>query len=169
MSEETFEESTTLVSITVSLDLIMMALDSLLSQAFIRLGQKRLGISRITLWTRSWISEHWEQEIRFKEPAMNPKAAISRIRQVVETLPQPGPVEQLGMKITGTGRPQGRQNSLITAVRAQEHLLDEIKQLEFRLGGPQLFQVKELEAWSRMPERRYTLAPFKPLNLPECY
>lgn len=54
MSEETFEESTTLAAITVSLDLIMMALESLLSQSFIRLGQKRLGISRITLWTRSW-------------------------------------------------------------------------------------------------------------------
>ena len=90
---------------------------------------------------------------------MNTKAAISRIRQVVETLPQPGPVEQLGMKITGTGRPQGRQNSRISTVRAQEHLLDEIKQLEFRLGAPQLFQVKEVEPWSRMSERRYTLAP----------
>jgi len=159
MSEETFEESTTLASITVSLDLIMMALESMLLQAFIFLGQKRLGISRITLWTRSWVSEHWEQDIRFKEPVMNAKAAISRIRQAVETFPQPGPVEQLGMKITGTGRPQGRQNSLISGVRAQERLLDEIKQLEFRLGAPQLFQVKEVESWSRMPERRYTLAP----------
>ena len=159
LSEETFEESTTLASITVSLDLILMALESLLSRAFIRLGQKGLGISRITLWTRSWISEHWEQDICFKEPVMNTKAAISRIRQVVETLPQPGPVEQLGMKITGTGRPRGRQNSLISAVRAQEHLLDEIKQLEFRLGAPQLFQVKEVEPWSRIPERRYTLSP----------
>jgi DNA polymerase-4/protein ImuB len=159
ISEETFEESTTLASITVSLDLIIMALESLLTRAFIRLGQKGLGISRITLWTRSWISEHWEQDIRFKEPVMNTRAAITRIRQVIETLPQPGPVEQLGMKITGTGRPRGRQNSLISAVRAQEHLLDEIKQLEFRLGAPQLFQVKEVEPWSRIPERRYTLAP----------
>jgi DNA polymerase-4 len=159
LSEETMEESTTLASITVSLDLILMALETMLSRAFVRLGQKGLGISRITLWTRSWVSEHWEQDIRFKEPAMNTKTAISRIRQIVEMFPQPGPVEQLGMKITGTGRSPGRQKSLISAVRAQEHLLDEIKQLEFRLGAPQLFQVKEVEPWSRIPERRYTLAP----------
>jgi DNA polymerase-4 len=159
LSEETIEEFITLDSITVSLDLILMTLESMLSRVFARLGQKGLGISRITLWTRSWVSEHWEQDIRFKEPAMNTRTAISRIRQIMETGPQPGPVEQLGMKITGTGRPQGRQKSLISAVRAQEHLLDEIKQLEFRLGAPQLFQVKEVEPWSRIPERRYTMAP----------
>jgi DNA polymerase IV len=159
LSEEIIEESTTLASITISLDLILMTLESLLSRAFIRLSQKGLGISRITLWTRSWVSEYWEQDIRFKEPAMNTRTAISRIRQIIETVPQSGPVEQLGMKITGTGKPQGRQKSLISAVRAQEHLLDEIKQLEFRIGAPQLFQVKEVEPWSRIPERRYTLVP----------
>jgi DNA polymerase-4 len=159
LSEETMEESTTLVSITVSMELILMMLETMLSRAFVRLAQKGLGISRITLWTRSWISEYWEQDIRFKEPAMNTKAGISRIRQILEMFPQPGPVEQLGMKITGTGRPYGRQKSLILTVRAQEHLLDEIKQLEFRLGASQLFQVKEVEPWSRIPERRYMLAP----------
>ncbi len=159
ISEETFEESTTLASITVSLDTIMMALESLLSRAFIRLGQKRLGISRITFWTCSWISEHWEKDIRFKEPVMNTKSAISRIRQVVETHPQPGPIEQLGMKITGTGRPKGRQSSLMSAVRVQEHLLDEIKQFELRMGRPLLCQLKEVEPWSRIPERRYIIAP----------
>jgi len=122
-----------------------MAVEDLLSRSYIKLGKRGLGISRITLWTRSWVSEHWDQEIRFKEPAMNAHAAISRIRQIVETVPQPGPVEQLGMKITATGRPQGKQKSLISAVRAQERLLDEIKQMELRLGAPQLFQVREVE------------------------
>ena len=63
------------------------------------------------------------------------------------------------MKITGTGRLTGRQRSLMAQVRAREHLLDEIKQLELRLGSPQLFQVKEVEPWSRIPERRYALTP----------
>ena len=79
------------------------------------------------------------QDIRFKDPAMNIRTAMLRIRHILETAPQPGPVEQIGVKITGTGRLHGRQKSLISAVRAQEHLLDEIKQLEFRLGAPQLF------------------------------
>ncbi len=130
-----------------------------MSKAFLQLSQRGLGISRIQLWTRSWVAEHWERDISFKDPAMSTRAAMSRIRHILETVPQPGPVEQIGVKITGTGRLQGRQKSLISAVRAQEHLLDEIKQLEFRLGAPQLFHVKEVEPWSRIPERRYTLAP----------
>jgi DNA polymerase-4/protein ImuB len=31
--------------------------------------------------------------------------------------------------------------------------------LEFRLGGPQLYRIKEVEPWSRIPERRYALIP----------
>ena len=77
----------------------------------------------------------------------------------MENVTQPGPVEELGMKITGTGRFTGRQKSLMAQVRAREHLLDDIKQLEFRLGGHQVFQVKEVEPWSRIPERRYALTP----------
>jgi len=157
--EENIEESTTLSSPTVTLELLLMELEAMLTRAFVRLVQKNLGISRIMLWTRSWISEHWEELVRFKEPAMNSKAVLSRIRQVMENVTQPGPVEELGMKITGTGRFTGKQKSLMTQVRAQEHLLDDIKQLEFRLGGHQLFQVKEVEPWSRIPERRYALTP----------
>ena len=159
LTEQTMEESTTLDSITLSLDLILMTLESMLSKAFVKLGQKGMGISSITIWTRSWVSEHWEQNIRFKEPAMNTRTAMSRIKQFIENVPQPGPVEQLGMKITGTGRPHGKQRSLMSQVRDQEHLLDEIKQLELRLGGPLLFKLKEVEPWSRIPERRCILAP----------
>ena len=159
LTEQNIEETTTLPSVTVSLDLLLMALEDLLSKAFVKLGQRNMGMRSITIWTRSWVSEHWEQNIRFKEPAMNTKIALSRIRQIMENTPQPGPVEQLGIKVTGTGRPHGKQKSLISQVRAQEQLLEEIKQLELRLGSPQLFQLKEVEPWSRIPERRYTLAP----------
>jgi DNA polymerase-4 len=116
-----------------------------------------MGIQIINLWTRSWMGEHWEQVIRCKEPAMNTRDAISRIRSVMENTPQPGPVEQMGMKITGMNRTHGKQKSLLSA---EEYLLDDIRRLEMRLGAPQLFQVKELEPWSRIPERRYTLHPW---------
>jgi DNA polymerase-4/protein ImuB len=159
LTEETVEESATLPSVTTSLDVMLAALESLLSRAFTVFGPKGMGIRRITLWTRSWLSEHWECSIRFKEPVMSVKPALSRIKQVMENTPQPGPVEQVGMKITGLGRQHGRQRSLFSEVRAKDHLMDDIKQLEFRLGGPQLYKVVEVEPWSRIPERRYALKP----------
>ena len=84
---------------------------------------------------------------------------IRRLKQVLEKYPQPGPVERLGMEITGVGRRAGRQKSLFAEVRARDRLLDDIKQLEMRLGSPQIFKIKEVEPWSRIPERRYALVP----------
>jgi DNA polymerase-4/protein ImuB len=131
----------------------------LLSRAFIRFESKGMGIRSINLWTRSWLAEHWERNINFKEPAMNTKTVLSRIKQIMENAPQPGPVEQLGMKVTGLSRQHGKQRSLFAEVRNKEHLLNDIKQLEFRLGGTQLYKIKEVEPWSRIPERRYALTP----------
>jgi DNA polymerase IV len=161
-TEEVIEESTILSSMTVSLEAILLMVESLLSRAFARDSLKGKGISSINLWTRRWGSGHWEQEIHFKEPAMDVKTALSRIKPVLENCPQPGPVEQMGMKLTGLGYRRGRQKSLFSEIRAKDHLLDDIQQLEIRLGSPQVFRIKEVEPWSRIPERRYALTP---LNL----
>lgn len=157
--EEIIEESTTLSSVTTSLDVMLVSIEAILAHVFIKLETKGMGIRSINLWTRSWLSEHWERNINFKEPAIHTKTALARIKQVMENYPQPGPIEQLGMKITGLCGQHGRQKSIFTEVRAKDHLLDDIKQLEFRLGGPQLYKIKEVEPWSRIPERRYALTP----------
>jgi DNA polymerase-4 len=159
VTEEVIAESTMLPTVTVSLDIMLMAIEAMLARAFVRLEARGRGISRINLWTLSLLREHREKDINFKEPAMNVKTALTRIRHVMESCPQPGPVEQLGIKVTGLGRQKGKQKSLFTEVRAQEHLLEDVRQLEFRLGGPQVYSVKEVEPWSRIPERRYALIP----------
>ena len=157
--KELIEESAVLPSDTVSIEILMTALEAMLNSAFIKLNRKKFGISSIKICTRTWLGEHWEETVHFKEPAMNSKFSLYRIRQVMENTAQPGPVETIDITITGTRRFCSKQKSLIAIVRAQEHLLEEIKQLEFRLGGTGVFQVKEVEPWSRMPERRYALSP----------
>jgi len=157
--EEVIEESAALPSVTVSLDAILVALESLLARIFAGNTLKGRGIHSLTLWTRSWNAEHWERNINFKEPAMDVRSAVSRIKRILENYPQPGPVEQAGIKITGLGYPRGRQKSLFREVRAKDHLAEDIKQLELKLGNPQVYTVKEVEPWSRIPERRYALTP----------
>jgi DNA polymerase-4 len=158
-TEEVIEENTTLSSVTVSLEALLVTWEALLSRAFVRFGPKGMGVRSINLWTRSWTAQHWERDIQFKEPAMNVRSVISRIKQVIESYPQPGPVERLGIKVTGLGHQSGKQKSLFTELRAQDHLMDDIKQLELRMGSPQVFKIKEVEPWSRIPERRYALTP----------
>jgi DNA polymerase-4/protein ImuB len=156
--EETIEESAVLPSVTISLDSMLVAVEALLIRAFAR-DLKGRGIRSLMLWAKIWPSGYWEKSIKFKEPAMNTKKALSRIKPMLENSPPPGPVEELGLKLTGLGASSGRQSNLLTDIRAQDHLLNDIRQLEFRLGGPQVFKIKELEPWSRIPERRRVLAP----------
>jgi DNA polymerase-4/protein ImuB len=159
MMEVTREETATLPSVTVSLEAILFTVETLLRRVFTSLASKGLGVRSLDLWTRTWNAENWERTIRFKEPAMDLKNALARVKRVLEDYPQPGPVEQLGMSITRLGYPRGRQRSLFSDMRAKEHLAEDIKQLESRLGTPQVYKVKEVEPWSRIPERRYALAP----------
>jgi DNA polymerase IV len=157
--EENIEENAALSSVTVSLDVITVAIESLLVRLFDGPAFKGKGIRSLTLWTRTWNAEHWEKTINFKEPALDVRSAMSRIKRTMEDYPQPGPVEQAGLHITGLGYPRGRQKSLFRDIRAKEHLAEDIKQLELKLGNPQVYTVKEVEPWSRIPERRYALLP----------
>lgn len=157
--EKAIDESTTLSSVTVSLEAILLAVESLLSKVFTRSSLKGKGIRSLTLWTRTWNAESWERTIQFKEPSMDIRTTLSRIKRILEDYPQPGPVEQVGMRINRLGYPRGRQKSLLSEIRAKDHLMEDIKQLELRLGNPQIYKVKEVEPWSRIPERRYALTP----------
>jgi DNA polymerase-4 len=157
--EKTMEESAVLASVSVSLEAILAAAESLLVRVFAGIGRRGLVIRSLALWTRTWNEESWERTIQFKEPAMDIKAAMARIKRVLEDYPQPGPVEQVGIKVERLGYPRGRQTSLFSEIRAQDHLMDDIRQLEFRLGNPQVYKLKEVEPWSRIPERRYALTP----------
>jgi DNA polymerase IV len=157
--EENIEESSALSSVTVSLEAILISVEALLSRVFSGDSLKGRGIRGLTLWTRGWNAGHWEHSISYKEPAMDIRSVISRVKYILENFAQPGPVEQVGIKITGLGYRSGQQKSLFSEVRARDRLMTDIKQLNFRLGGPQVFTLKEIEPWSRIPERRYILAP----------
>lgn len=159
MMQQTIEENTTLPAVAVSLEAILAAAESLLARIFDSSALKGKGILSFVLWTRGWDAEHWERSVRFKEPILSVRAALTRTRHVLESFPQPGPVEQVGIRITGLGCGVDRQKSLFPEVRARDHLLDDIRQLEFQMGGPCVFKIKEIEPWSRIPERRYALTP----------
>lgn len=157
--EETIEESTTLSSVTVSLEVLLITAEALFARFFARDLLNGRGIRSLILWTQSPGAGHWERSVRFRELAMDVKSAISRVKFTLERYPQPGPVEEMGFRITGLGYRRGRQWSLFAETRAKDNLLADIKDLELRRGAPEVFKIKEVEPWSRIPERRYVLAP----------
>jgi DNA polymerase IV len=156
--EETLEEDITLNWVTTSIEALISNVESLLVKAMKKERRGR-GISCLTIWTQGGDGRGWEKTVNFKEPAMDVKSALQRIKYYFENCPQPGPVEQIGIKITRLGHGVSHQKSIFSEIRAKDHLMDDIKQLDLRLGDHQVYQVKEIEPWSRIPERRYALAP----------
>jgi DNA polymerase-4/protein ImuB len=69
------------------------------------------------------------------------------------------------MKLTlgGITGESGIQSSLFSDVRKREQLKEMMRQLEVLLGcKPPIYQMKEVEPWSRIPERRQALVLFDP-------
>ena len=156
---EVITENLELESPTSIAEILLAGFECLLSRTFASLLSRNMGISRLDIKARTVNGESRGKSIFFKSPAMELKTAIKRIGHVLENWPQPGPVERLGIRITGTSFPPSRQKSLLPQVKSTGHLLGEISQLELKLGGPQLFKFKEAEPWSRIPERRHILTP----------
>jgi DNA polymerase IV len=157
--EEAIEENTTLTWVTTSVTALISTVESLLVKAMAAKDFHGRGISCLVLWTQGGDSRRWEKTVNFKEPAMDVRSALPRIKYFLENYPQPGPVEQVGIRITRLGYGVARQKSIFAEVRSKDHLMEDIRQLDLRLGDHQVYQVKEIEPWSRIPERRYALAP----------
>lgn len=157
--EQAVEENTTLAWVTTSVEALVSTVEALLVKALAAHDFHGRGITCLDIWTQGGDSRRWEKTVNFKEPAMDVKSALPRIRYFLENYPQPGPVEQVGIRVTRLGCGVGRQRSIFSTVRSRDNLLEDIKQLDFRMGDHQVYQVKEIEPWSRIPERRYALAP----------
>jgi len=99
----------------------------------------------------------------FKEPLGDCTKAFMMIRTTLERAPPPGAVEELRLTLSAITGEGGKQESLIKDVRKQENLQEALRQLKERLGVQvPIYHVKEVEPWSRLPERRLALVPFVP-------
>ena len=158
-SREIIEESMELDPVTISLDILLLCLEGMLNRALATLLPRGMGIICADIWTRTTNGQHCRKSIHFKQAATGTRAALARIKSVLEACPQPGPVEELGMMATASSCLSGRQKSLLPEIRSKDNFLSEMRQLEFKLGSPKVFKFKEVEPWSRIPERRHVLSP----------
>ena len=160
--EETFVREVAFATPTVSLPAILVVLESLLTRAFT--GALRGRFARVALLEgRADNGSTWSKRIGFREPVGSCDQAMFVLRSRLDNLALPGPLETLSLTLSGINGEAGRQESLFPEVRHLARLDDSIRELRFRLGQqPPIYRVREVEPWSRIPERRRALVAYDP-------
>jgi DNA polymerase-4/protein ImuB len=161
--EEAVTEFLTFSSPAVTQHAILVAVETLLSQAFSR-PQIRGKYVR-TAAIESQVVRHppWTRRFAFKEAVGSKERALFALKCRMDTTVLPGPLEDMKLTLAGFTGESGIQSSLFSDVRKREQLREMMRQLEALLGGkPPIYQVKDIEPWSRIPERRQVLVPFDP-------
>ena len=160
--EETFVREVAFATPTVSLSAILVVLESLLARAFT--GSLRGRFARVALLEgRADNGSTWSKRIGFREPVGSCDRAMFVLRSRLDNLALPGPLETLSLTLSGINGESGRQESLFPEVRHLARLDDSIRELRFRLGQqPPIYRVREVEPWSRIPERRRALVAYDP-------
>lgn len=143
---------------TVSIMTIVSAIESLLGRAFTRPQIVRRYARKAHLQAQVFRKPPWVMEVAFKEPAGSKNHAMFSIKAKLDDIQFSGPLEDLRLTLTDLSAEPWRQESMWKEVQREDNLRQSVSQLAARLGlAPPIYQVKELEPWSRIPERRHAL------------
>ena len=162
-SEEVVTEFLTFPSPTITQQAVLTAIATLLGRAFARPEIRGKYVRTATI--ESHIARHtpWFKRFPFKEAVGSKEKALFALKSRLDTIALPGPLEDMKLTLAGFTGESGVQASLFSDVRKREQLREMMQQLEVLLGcKPPIYQMKEVEPWSRIPERRQTLVPFDP-------
>jgi DNA polymerase-4 len=103
----------------------------------------------------------WVQRVTFRDALGDPDKAFTSIKFALDSLSLPGALEGLSLTITGITGEAGAQLRFNTDVRKRENLIEVLRQVRERTEGRiPIYYVKEMEPWSRHPERRHVLVEY---------
>ena len=140
-----------------------MAMEALVGWAYARPELHNRCARLAVLEAELYRASPWVVRIPFREPVGDRVRALFVIKSRMEGRSLSAPVEALTLTLSGLTGEAGRQESLFLDVRRREQLREAVRQLEASLGKkPPIYQVREMEPWSRYPERRAVLAPYEP-------
>jgi len=162
-TQEAISEHLSFPDATASMAAILPAIESLLSRAFRRPRLAKRYVRETVLQAQVLRRPPWTLRVAFKEPAGTATRALFSIKAKLDGIALPGPLEDMRLTLLGLTGEAGRQESLWTEVHREQQLHDAVSQLQARLGAvPPIYQVRELEPWSRIPERRHALVQLSP-------
>ena len=148
---------------TATLHTVLVAVEMLLGRAFASPALRGRYARTATLESRVVQRPPWTRRFAFKEPVNRKDRALFALKNSLEATSFPGPLEDMKLALSGFTGESGIQASLFSDVRRQEQLREMMRRLEARLNGrPPIYRVRDIEPWSRIPERRQALVQFDP-------
>lgn len=161
--EEAVTESLTFPSPTTTRQAILTALETLLGRAFARAEVRGRYVRTANLEGQILRHPPWTRRLAFKTAVGSKERALLALKSSLDTITLPGPLEDMKLSLAGFTGETGMQTSLFSDIRKREQLRETVRQLEARFGHqPPIYQVREVEPWSSIPERRQALVPFDP-------
>ena len=102
----------------------------------------------------------WRREVALRRPSASPE--LLRVALAPRLVELPGPASSLVLEVTGLGPPTGEQLELARREEQRRRglLAEAVRQVRAAAGPGALLRVLEVDAASRVPERRALLTPF---------
>ena len=163
LREEVVSEFLIFPSPAVTRHAILTAMEILLGRAFAHPEIRGRYVRTITVESRVVRQPPWVRRFAFKGPVNRKDQALFTLKSLLETAILPGPLEDMQLTLAGFTGESGMQASLLSDIRRREQLRETLWQLEALLGcKPPIYRVRDVEPWSRIPERRRALVLFDP-------
>ena len=137
---------------------MLMGVELLVEKLLMRSDRKGRGTSTINISGQSECGSVWERRFTFKTPTCDRNRIIARLKVGLQKMHMPGSISEIAVTFKDLTSVVGNQISLFRDLRNTERLSEAVKQLEVLLAKPvPIFHIREVEPWSRIPERRYAL------------
>ena len=141
---------------------ILVAIDSLLGSLFANSDMKG-RYARLAQISGTVLNQvRWNRRVVFKTPARDKAKAYAGIKARLDGARLPGPLEDITVTLSDLTSEDGIQESLFLDMRKRDRLREVIAQLKTSQGSNPILQVRKIEPWSRIPERRMGLVTYDP-------
>jgi nucleotidyltransferase/DNA polymerase involved in DNA repair len=159
--DEVLSERIGFLAPPVAIEALVVAGRQLLSRLHPRLRQR--AARRLRLRAALSDGRSWERAVTFREATADREQMLFILKSVLRATPPPGPVEELVLELSGLTQEVAKQAGLFPEKgRRRRQLVEAVRQLRARFGQSHVYQVVEVEPWSRIPERRLALIDYDP-------
>ena len=163
--EESIVEEISLPFNSTSIELLLVAVDTLLRRGYARpeLGGRLVGAAALQGSARGW--PPWTVSTAFKQPVGRWEGAAALVRNRMELEPPQIPVEDVTLTLSDFRGGSGMQMGLFEDVKeeAGRRLMEMERRLQARMNGKHiLHHIAEVAPWHPAPEMRAMQIPIDP-------